>query len=106
MGNRFASGRWALGTCDMCAGIYKLNDLNVEIYNQRPTGFLVCDDCLDVDHPQLQLGRFPINDPQALRNPRTDTYLVESRALFGFAPVGNPSTAMTGFVGQIFFDNQ
>jgi hypothetical protein len=27
---------------------------------------------MDVDHPQLQLGRVPMDDPQALRNARPD----------------------------------
>jgi len=34
------------------------------------TGLLVCPECLDKDQPQLQLGRWPVNDPQALENPR------------------------------------
>ena len=104
MGNKFASGRRALGTCDMCAGVYLLKELKVEIYDQRPTGFLVCEECLDIDQPQLQLGKIPINDPQALRNPRVDTNLVQSRDLWGWSPVGNQSTQVYGLVGQIFFD--
>lgn len=92
MADKFASGRWALGTCDMCAQVYKLRELRPEIYNQRPTGFLVCESCWDLDNPQLQLGKFPINDPQALRNPRIDTNLLQSRELWGWSPVGNEST--------------
>jgi hypothetical protein len=34
---------------------------------------LVCQQCWDPDHPQLMLGTFPVDDPQAVRNPRTDT---------------------------------
>ena len=34
------------------------------------TGLLVCSECWDPDQPQNQLGRFPVSDPQALRNPR------------------------------------
>lgn len=88
----FALGRHALGTCDMCAGVYLLRELRPEIYNLRPTGFLVCDECWDLDNPQLQVGRVPIFDPEALRNPRADTHLTESRELWGFNPVGNQST--------------
>lgn len=92
MSSKFALGSRALGTCDMCAQVYLLRDLKPEIYNQRPTGFLVCSECLDVDQEQLQVGKWPINDPQALRNPRVDTNLLSSRALWGWAPVGNGST--------------
>jgi hypothetical protein len=95
VGDKFAVGRRALGTCDMCAQVYLLHELRKEIYNQRPTGFLVCEDCFDIDNPQLQLGKFPINDPQALRNPRVDTHLIQSRELWGFGPVGNESTDIT-----------
>jgi hypothetical protein len=28
---------------------------------------------LDPDHPQLQLGMYPVEDPQAVREPRPDT---------------------------------
>ena len=34
---------------------------------------LGCDTCWDPDQPQLQLGMYPVDDPQALRNPRPDT---------------------------------
>lgn len=94
MSNKFAPGRSAKGTCDMCAQVYLLRELKVEIYNQRPTGFLVCSDCLDVDNPQLQLGKFPINDPQALYQPRVDTNVLQSRELWGWSPVGNTSTTI------------
>jgi len=33
---------------------------------------MVCPTCWDPDHPQLQLGMYPVEDPQALRNPRPD----------------------------------
>lgn len=101
MADRYASGRWALGTCDMCAQVFKLHQLRPEIYNQRPTGFLVCEQCWDLDNPQLQLGKFPINDPQALRNPRTDTNLIQSRELWGWNPVGNESTQVIGQSGSV-----
>lgn len=102
-GVEYASGRWANGTCDMCGGVYKLKELQKEIYDQKPTGFLVCYECFDVDQPQLQLGRWPINDPQALRNPRTDLNLPQERVLWGFNPVGNPSTDLNTYAGTILF---
>jgi hypothetical protein len=32
----------------------------------------VCPECWDPDQPQLQLGMYPVNDPQAVREPRPD----------------------------------
>lgn len=73
MSNRFASGYKALGICDRCGLSFKLRKLSNQVINQKPSGLLVCSECLDIDHPQLQLGKYPVNDPQALRNPRPDT---------------------------------
>ena len=50
--------------------------------------FLLGRDVVDPDQPQNFLGRLKINDPQSLRDPRPDRALLESRALYGFNPVG------------------
>lgn len=101
MSSTFASGRHALGTCDMCAGVFKLKELRWEISNQRRTGFRVCSECLDKDNPQLQLGKTPIDDPQALRDARPDTNVMVSRGLFGWDPTGNPSTTSYCYAGTV-----
>ena len=62
--------------------------------NQRPTGLLVGKDVVDPDQPQLQLGRVRVDDPQALRNPRPDRSLEQSRKFFAFDPVGGGVTAL------------
>lgn len=76
MANRFASGKWAIASCDRCGQQYKLKQLKTEIIKQRRYDLLVCPECWDPDHPQLMLGTFPVDDPQALRNPRRDTTYV------------------------------
>jgi len=73
MGNRFASGKRAIAECDRCGQQYKLKQLKTEIIKQRKYELLVCPECWDPDQPQLMLGTFPVDDPQALRNPRRDT---------------------------------
>ena len=73
MPNHFASGRIAIAMCDRCGEQYKLKQLRTEIIKQRKYELLVCPECWDPDQPQLMLGTFPIDDPQALRNPRRDT---------------------------------
>jgi len=87
MGNRFASGKKAVAECDRCGQQYKLTQLKTEIIKQRKYQLLVCPECWDPDQPQLMLGTFPIDDPQALRNPRPDTTYVTS----GTNINGNPS---------------
>ena len=73
MGNRFASGKRAIAECDRCGQQFKLKQLKTEIVKQRKFELLVCPECWDPDQPQLMLGTFPVDDPQALRNPRRDT---------------------------------
>ena len=72
MSNRFASGQWAIAQCDRCNFRYKLKELKTEIIKTKPYKIRVCQQCWDPDHPQLQLGMYPVEDPQALRDPRPD----------------------------------
>lgn len=73
MANRFASGKRAIAMCDRCGQQFKLKQLKTEVIKQRKYELRVCPECWDPDHPQLMLGTFPVDDPQALRNPRRDT---------------------------------
>lgn len=78
MGNRFASGKWAIAQCDRCDGRFKLKQLRKEIIKTKNYELLVCPECWDPDQPQLQLGMFPVDDPQGLRNPRPDRSYISS----------------------------
>ena len=90
----YASGKYAFGYCDRTGFRYPKKDLVPQIVNQRPTGLLVGKDVLDKDQPQLQLGKVRLDDPQALRNPRPDQSLDESRELFSWNPVGGGVTSL------------
>lgn len=72
MPNRFASGKWAISQCDRCGFRYKLKELRRLVIKTKTTNILVCPTCWDPDQPQLQLGMYPVDDPQAIRNPRPD----------------------------------
>jgi hypothetical protein len=78
MGNRFASGKNAISECDRCGQRFKLTKLRMEVVKTKTYNLLVCDECWDPDHPQLQLGMYPVDDPQGLRNPRPDRSYVTS----------------------------
>jgi hypothetical protein len=104
MGNRFASGKNSIAICDRCGFRFKLTVLRKEVIKTKTYNLLVCDECWDPDHPQLQLGMYPVDDPQAVRNPRNDTTYVTagvnnsgnptggSRDIqWGWAPVGGAS---------------
>lgn len=110
MPNRFASGKWAIAECDRCAQRYKLKELKRLTIKTKNVNILVCPTCWEPDQPQLQLGMYPVDDPQALRNPRPDNSYLQSglgvdgfpgegsRVLqWGWAPVGlNNPLGLTG----------
>jgi hypothetical protein len=86
----FASGKNARAACDRCGRYYRLPELKGETYKQRPVNNRVCPDCFDPDHPQLMLGTFPINDPQAVRDPRPDsTYTLSGLDSDGYTAPGS-----------------
>ena len=87
MGNRFAAGKKAIAMCDRCGQRFKLKTLKEEVIKTKRFNLLVCEECWDPDHPQLQLGMYPVDDPQALRNPRTDTTYYQA----GLNAIGNPT---------------
>jgi hypothetical protein len=97
----YARGKHAFGFCDRCGFRADLSEMKHQIYDQRDINLLVCDTCWDEDQPQLQIGRTPINDPQALYNPRPDIAQAASRRLFGWNPVGNPAIQITSYLGTV-----
>jgi hypothetical protein len=88
MSNRFASGKNAIAQCDRCNFRFPLKDLTTITVKTKNINLLVCSECWDPDHPQLQLGMYPVSDPQAVRNPRPDS---NSYITSGVNVDGNPS---------------
>ncbi len=80
--------------CDICGFRYKLRELKEIIRKGKSTNLKACPECWSPDHPQLKLGEFPVDDPQAIRDPRPDRSLGDagvnsSRQIqYGFNPVG------------------
>lgn len=101
MGNKFSSGKWAISICDRCGFRYPLKSLKCLTIKLNKTNIKVCPECFEQDHPQLMVGMYPVDDPQALRDPRPDTTYVTSGVntdgypqdgsryiQWGWAPVG------------------
>ena len=101
MGNKFANGTRAIAICDRCGFQLRLSELRELIIKTKKVNIKVCSECWEEDQPQLQLGMYPVEDPQALRNPRRDNTYVQSGLLadgepgggsrdiqWGWAPVG------------------
>lgn len=72
MPSKFASGKYAIAECDRCGQRYKLKELKKLIVKTKIVNMKVCPTCWDPDQPQLSLGLYPVNDPQAVRDPRPD----------------------------------
>ena len=72
MPSKYASGKHAISQCDRCNFRYMLKELRTQVLKTKPYKIKVCKSCWDPDQPQLQLGLYPVNDPQAVREPRPD----------------------------------
>ena len=104
MATRFASYKRAFGFCDRCAQRYPLKELKKFYIMGNLINEKVCPECWDPDHPQNWIGilgsQKVANDPQALREPRPDTNLNDSRGFFSWAPVGTQQIDFT--VNSVF----
>jgi hypothetical protein len=95
MPSKYASGKNAIAECDRCGQRYKLKELKKLIVKQQVKNIKVCPTCWDPDQPQLSLGMYPVNDPQAVREPRPDiSYLVSGNS--GLQTNGTGSTTVAG----------
>jgi hypothetical protein len=72
MPNKYSSGKFAIAECDRCGQRYKLKELRKLVVKQQIKNIKVCPSCFDPDQPQLSLGMYPVDDPQAVREPRPD----------------------------------
>ena len=78
MPSKYAAGKHSIAECDRCAQRYKLSELRTQTLKTKPYNIKVCPECWDPDHPQLQLGLYPVDDPQAVREPRPDVSYLQS----------------------------
>jgi hypothetical protein len=101
MASKFSSGKFAIAQCDRCGFRFKLKQLKRLVIKTKDVNILVCQDCWEPDQPQLQLGMYPVNDPQAVRNPRPDIGYFEA-GLNGLqlTETTGPSTNATGVPTQ------
>jgi hypothetical protein len=73
MPTKYASAKNSIAQCDRCGFRYKLKQLKRLVIKTKNVNILVCPECWEPDQPQLSLGLYPVNDPQAVRNPRPDS---------------------------------
>lgn len=108
MATKYASGKHAISECDRCGQRFKLKELRIQTLKTKPYRVKVCRECYDPDHPQLQLGMYPVFDPQAVREPRPDvSYYVSGVDTAGY-PSGGSRIFQWGWApvgGSSYFDS-
>lgn len=77
-GPKYASGKNSIAECDRCGFRFKLKDLKKLTIKTKLVSIKVCKSCWEPDQPQLQLGLYPVYDPQAVREPRPDVSYQQS----------------------------
>ena len=65
-----------------------LRELQKQVLKTKIYNIKVCQECWDPDQPQLSLGLYPINDPQAVREPRPDVSYILSGTNSSGTPEG------------------
>jgi hypothetical protein len=90
MATKFSSGKNSIAQCDICGFRFKLKQLKTLVIKTKNVNIKVCSECWSPDHPQLQLGMYPVTDAMAVRDPRPDTMLTDGSRVtqWGWAPVG------------------
>ena len=90
MSSKYAVGKLAFGFCDICGQRYPLSQLRPLTIKTKKTNILACPEDWNPDHPQLQLGMYPVQDAWALRNPRPDTsYYTSGLGVDGYPSEGS-----------------
>ena len=100
MPSKYASGKHSIAECDRCGQRFKLKELKIQTVKTKPYKVKVCKECWDPDHPQLQLGMYPVNDPQAVRDPRPDvSYYVSGNTGIYISDVASTDVDNAGLPG-------
>ena len=93
MGSKYASGRKSIAECDRCGFRYMLKDLRKLTIKTKQVSIKVCQTCWEPDQPQLSLSLYPVNDPQAVREPRPDISYYQS-GMSGLQTARNAGTSI------------
>ena len=98
MPSNFASGKYSIAECDRCGQRFKLVQLKKLTIKTKQVSIKVCPECWEPDQPQLQLGMYPVNDPQAVREPRPDTsYYASGQSGVQTANGNNNTVSQSGY---------
>jgi hypothetical protein len=98
MPSKYASGKHSIAECDRCGQRYMLKELRKQVLKTKLYNVKVCPSCWDPDQPQLQLGMYPVNDPQAVEEPRPDvSYQVSGNSGLQIGLIGSTNVDDYGY---------
>jgi len=96
-GPKYSSGKHSIAECDRCGQRYMLKQLRKLTIKTKMVSIKVCPECWEPDQPQLQLGMYPVYDPQAVREPRPDvSYYQSGNSGLQTSLTGGTTTSGTG----------
>ena len=108
MSSNYSSGKNSIADCDRCGFRFKLSQLKHIYIRLNDTNIKVCHECWEPDQPQNMQGLYPVDDPQAVRDPRPDLSFVpagqySSRNIqWGWDPVGfNNQLQLAGLIDDL-----
>ena len=101
MSNRFASSKHSIAECDRCGQRYKLRQLKTLTLKTKNINIKVCPECWEPDQPQLLVGMYPVDDPQAVREPRPDvSYLASGSSGLQIVNTNSTNADALGTIGE------
>lgn len=108
MSSNYSSGKNSIADCDRCGFQFKLSQLKHIYIRLNDTNIKVCHECFEPDQPQNMQGMYPVDDPQAVRDPRPDLSFVPSGTYssrdiqWGWDPVGlNNQLQLAGLIDDL-----
>ena len=108
MSSNYSSGKNSIADCDRCGFQFKLSQLKHIYIRLNDTNIKVCHECWEPDQPQNMQGMYPVDDPQAVRDPRPDLSFVPSGTYssrdiqWGWNPVGfNNQLQLAGLIDDL-----
>ena len=106
MRGKYTTNKNTIADCDVCGFQHKLKDLKDLYVRRTNTHIKACPECWNPDQPQNMQGMYPVEDPQAVRNPRPDQSFNENNKTgsrdieWGWEPVGGARPPANQFTGN------
>ncbi len=104
--SKYTTNKNTIADCDVCGFQHKLKDLKDLYVRTTNTHIKACKECWNPDQPQNMQGMYPVEDPQAVRDPRPDQSFNENNRTgsrdieWGWEPVGGARPPANQFTGN------